>query len=232
MDDRVQFFRMTRPMKFRKVRRLLRTIHLSFRIGVNKVLFNLCNLLYKLNILKLYTYSDAYAITNVREGNWDYTTYTKELEAGQFFGIFSARLEKHVSINEEYFYLPKKNGMRKKVFVVNDMHCDEWTLHSFLSAPGIVFCGNRYQYGNCPKVVRVFKAPNNPEPFNGNLDTMENMFDREEIVEYDLGKLFDMQCNLMVDPYKDRELLQEDLDYLFNSMSEYLRQLTLRDIEV
>ena len=115
MTNKVKFYNMTKPIKFRKTRLFVKSIGRTYEVGTerSKYLFNY--LLYKLNILKRYTFKDVteeflpipFAIPE------------KSIETDVVGCTVRMKLKKTTNINEDYFYR-EKDGSKKITYVLKN----------------------------------------------------------------------------------------------------------------
>lgn len=123
MSDKTRFYRMTKPVRFRKLKQIFRTVRFTYGVGKEiisyliKYRFNY--ILYKLNIYKRYTYRDKSEKVLLSP---PYTTFPmRSVQTKYFRGLVSMRLVEVTDIDTDYFYRERKDGSRKITMYVKNV---------------------------------------------------------------------------------------------------------------
>lgn len=238
MDDKLKFHRMTRPVKFRLIKRFFQSIGHSYEVGVEKSKYLFNYLLYKLNILKRYT-------NNTHETIWRPTingqlveVYKSPIKTEHFTGVLKSTLIDELESDVDYFYYIDRKGLKHVTYTVSNWERHLYKVQTSLVKPGLVIDGKEYVYGDTPKIVRSFKYPDVlPEPFK----EMDNAWDRlkmpePEVIQYDLTKLLNLRYEIVLGYSAELDVtyatVQHALFEARNEFQKYLDTLTLKDIEV
>lgn len=228
MSDKVKFHRMTRPMRFRRMRLFFKSVGHSYEVGVDKIKYLFNYVLYKLNILKRYRFTDCSEYPCDAKDKW-----TKKIDTKHFVGTLQSYLADFSHTHQDYFYYVNRKGEKKRTYTLVDRVVHEYRVISSLIQPGLKIDGKVYLYGDVPKIVQVLKEPK-LKPVEVNADFVEKV--EPEVVTYDLSKLLNLRYEkvLGVDYEIDVSYatVQHALLEAKTEFEKYLNSLTLRDIQV
>ena len=115
MTDKVKFYNMTKPIKFRRTRLFAKSIGRTYEVGTERVKYFYNYMLYKLNILKRHTFNDC------TEGYLPipFAIPEKCIETEVVGCIVRMKLKKVTHIHEDYFY-KEKDGSKKIKYVLKN----------------------------------------------------------------------------------------------------------------
>ena len=185
MSDKTKFHRMTKPIKFRKVRLVLQTIVLWLSAQRERIIYLFNYLLYKLNILQRYSYRDnvekVYPLPNP-----EITT----VETRYFKGDVIMNATKVTSIDRDYFYRVKKDGSKKTTLTLKDEEKTQVFLDSHLENICIMIAGKWYQANHMP-TIKAVNSILSDDPFDYEVEF--------KTVEYDLTPLRSLRMRDMID---------------------------------
>lgn len=123
MSEKARFYNMTKPIKFRALRRFVKSIGLTYEVGKEKIKYLFNYLLYKLNIYKRCNYRDN-VVTEFDLSEFarkDPASFHKVVNSTFITAHVSVRAIKDTFILRDYFYYINKKGETVKTYVVRDM---------------------------------------------------------------------------------------------------------------
>lgn len=234
MSEQLKFHRMTRPIKFRRLRLFFKSVGHSYEVGVDKCKYLFNYLLYKLNILKRYT-------NNTHEDIWRPTingvlseVYEKPIKSKHFTGVLQSSLVDELEAKVDYFYYIDKRGLKHITYTVCNWERHLYKMRTSFIKPGLVIDGKEYVYGEVPKIVQQFIKPEIPKAFGGELKSLEKV--KPQVVEYDLSKLLNLAYERILGDSAELDVsyatVQHSLLEAQQEFQKYLDNLTLKDIEV
>lgn len=109
MSEKARFHSMTRPVRFRKLKQAKMMIVLWCKAVRERIIYLFNYVLYKLNILKRYSYRD----NSVQVLPLPHQVLIKKVESSNFMGNVVMTLLLSTDIDVDYFYREKKNGEKK-----------------------------------------------------------------------------------------------------------------------
>ena len=227
MTDKEKFYDMTKPMKFRFFKMCKQTIVLWFE-GIRELtIHNFNYLLYKLNILKRYSYRDNV----VKEYPMFFLGY-RTVQSDYFSGVVKTRLISHKNIDMDYFYYKKKDGSIKITLTLKNHEEEELFADSRLENIKIKVGDTWYNVDNLP----VFKVASIVE--QKPVEYIDKSLERPiepRVIEYDISKLKGLTHRTFI----GRDMSPSDISegmykfYYNHSCDEFkdtLSRLTLSDI--
>lgn len=230
MSDKLKFHRMTRPMKFRHIRLVFKSVGHSYEVGVSKIKYLFNYILYKLNILKRYTNNTDTQIWRPTINGQLADVVEKEIVTGCFVGIAQSTLVDDFHSKVDYFYRTDKRGLKVITYVVTDEETHLYKLVTSLIKPGLILDGKTYLYGDVPRIVRTYKAP----PVHAEKVSEELL--KPQVVEYDLTKLMNIKYASVLGESIDDEIIKYRLSNAVTeaqqAITKYLQSLNLHDFEV
>lgn len=236
MSDRLKFHRMTRPVKFRLIKRFFQSVGHSYGVGVEKSKYLFNYLLYKLNILKRYT-------NNTHEVIWRPTinghlaeVYESPIKTEHFTGVLQSTLIDELESDVDYFYFIDRKGLKHVTYTVSNWERHLYKVQTSLIKPGFILGGKEYVYGDTPRIVRSFKHHEIiPVPFC-KTDKVKLKMPEPEIVQYDLTKLLNLRYEIVLGYSAELDVTYATVQHALlearNEFQKYLNTLTLKDIEV
>ena len=233
MSDRLKFHRQTRPIRFRRLKLFFQSVGRTYEVGTDKCKYLFNYVLYKLNILKRYTYTDDNTVWRPTiNGLPICETYTEDFKTKHFVGSIKSEFVDHVSIRQDYFYRECR-GKKKRTYTVVDKERHEYMLVSSVVNPGLVIDGVDYQYNGALKVVQMYRPPV-VNPFDKDLKSVKRL--EPETVEYDLTKLYNIKYSIILGTSLKLDVSYATVQYALAETREniikYLNTLTLHDLEV
>ena len=221
---------MTRPMKFRHIRLVFKSVGHSYEVGVSKIKYLFNYILYKLNILKRYTNNTDTQIWRPTINGQLADVVEKEIVTGCFVGIAQSTLVDDFHSKVDYFYRTDKRGLKVITYVVTDEETHLYKLVTSLIKPGLILDGKTYLYGDVPRIVRTYKAP----PVHAEKVSEELL--KPQVVEYDLTKLMNIKYASVLGESIDDEIIKYRLSNAVTeaqqAITKYLQSLNLHDLEV
>ena len=225
MSEKVRFYNMTKPVKFRKLKLIFKSLGLTYEVGKERTIYRFNYILYKLNILKRYSYRD-----NVEKVlPLPYELKERSVVCNNFGGLIKMQLVSHNSIDLDYFYFQKKDGSRKITLSLKDKNESRMFVESHLENIHIKV-GNWFSVDHLP----VFKAYHNttkPTSYSGSEITNPV---EVETVEYDISKLKSLCYRSVLGSLTVDDISEEMLNYYYEcscrEFEEYLNTLTLHDL--
>lgn len=225
MNDRVKFYRMTKPIKFRKFKLFKSDIILWCKALRELTIYNINNLLYKLNILKKYSYRD-----NVEKVISEFNLYKKEAVSNFIKGTVVMKLVEQKSIDIEYFYKEKKDGSKKITLWVRNKEEVKIFTDSYLNNIYLKVDKRWYNINNQPTFKVVMPKPVEPS------FPMESTTKYTELttVDFDLTCIKNMRLRNLIEfeTYNTplEEVLKFNYDYSVKRFEKTLNIIKLKDL--
>lgn len=181
MSEKARFHEMTKPMKFRRFKMVKQYIVLWYKAVRERIKYFFNYILYKLNILKRYSYRDM----TEQVFSLPYNVKTRTIETGTFRCTVVMRVIKETFYDMDYFYRQKKNGSKKITLWVKNEEDSKLFVDSHLEDICLKISDKWYEPNNLPilKVAVMGKPPVAFEP-SKSLDSVGY-----ETVSYDLVPL-------------------------------------------
>lgn len=115
MSSEEKFLRITKPVKFRNLRLKVRGIKSVIKELFNNIIYNIYNILYKLNIINRFYYG-----INGEEAVFGLLLNEKEVLSKYFRGTVKMNLVLSRDREQDYFYRKYKDGSKKILYIVKD----------------------------------------------------------------------------------------------------------------
>lgn len=233
MSDRLKFHRHTRPIRFRRLKLFFQSVGRTYEVGTDKCKYLFNYVLYKLNILKRYTYTDDNIVWRPTiNGLPICETHMEDFKTKHFIGTIKSEFADHVSVHQDYFYR-ECGGKKKRTYTVVDKAKHEYILVSSVVKPGLIIDGVEYHYDGTLKVVQMYKPPI-LNPFDKKLKSLDKI--EPQTVEYDLTKLYNIKYSIILGTSLKLDVsyatVQDALAETRENIIKYLNTLTLHDLEV
>lgn len=233
MSDLLKFHRQTRPIRFRRLRRLFQSVGRTYEVGTDRIKYFFNYVLYKLKILKRYTHVDDTIVWRPTVNGLPICETQKEaFRTKHFIGTIKSEFADHVFIKQDYFYRIS-GGKKKRTYTVIDKERHRYMLVSSVVNPGLVIDGVDYLYKGVLKVLQMYKPPV-VKPFDGDLKFVKRL--EPETVEYDLTKLMNIQNSVILGTSLKLDVSYATVQYALaetrGNIIKYLNTLTLHDLEV
>ena len=191
MSDKTKFHRMTKPIKFRKVRLVLQTIVLWLSAQRERIIYLFNYLLYKMNILQRYSYRDnverVYPVPNLK---------VNTVETRYFKGDVIMVATRVTSIDRDYFYRVRKDGSKKITLTLKDEEKTQVFLDSHLDNICIMIAGSWYSSHHMPTIKVCMHREHNPRDFEVKYET----------AEFDLTPLRNMRMRDVIDTLRVEDI--------------------------
>lgn len=228
MSEKVRFYNMTKPIKFRRIK-MLKQMTVLWCEGVRElILYKFNYLLYKLNILKRYSYRDN--VEKVIPA--PFSLKEKSITSQYFGGIVKMQLISLRDIDIDYFYYERKDGSRNITLRLKDHADEKLFLDSHLDNIHIKVGDQWYDVSHLP----VFKMASivNPEPVAFiNKSYIEKPIE-SKVVEYDIMKLKTLHHRLLLGYLSLGDISKAMYNYYYEcacgEFEKHLNSLTLADI--
>lgn len=227
MSEKARFHEMTKPMKFRRLKLAKKYINHWCKALRERIVYSFNYLLYKLKILKRYTYRD-----NVEQVIPSPYFKTKSITSKYFGGNVIMQLISSKDIDLDYFYYEKKDGSRKITLSLKDHTEERLFVDSHLESIHIKVGDQWYDVEHLP----VFKVASiiEPEPVKfTNLEFIEKPTE-PKVVEYDIMKLRTLRHRLLLGTMSLSDISKAMYDYYYDcscgEFEKHLNTLELADI--
>lgn len=239
--DVIKFHKMTRPVKFRRLKVLFQYVGHTYVVGIERVKYLFNYILYKLRILKRHTDKRNTEIWRPLINGKRVEGYTITFNTEHFAGTIQSELVDHLVSKEDYFYYIDRKGNRHRTYTVEDWEHHEYKISSSVIKPGLIINGKTYMYGyDVPKIVRQYKHPEiKPTPFNEEdkvIELRRVRLPEPEVVEYDLSKILNIRYETILGDDARLDVsyasVQGAVQEGQREIKRYLSNLTLKDIEV
>lgn len=228
MSEKARFHEMTKPMKFRRLKMVKQVTVLWCKALRERIIYLTNYSLYKLNILKRYSYRDNVEMVIPAPHDLKMKIITSQY----FGGNVIMQLISSKDIDIDYFYREKKDGSRKITFCLKDHTEERLFVDSHLDCIHIKVGDNWYDVDHLPvfKVASIIKTE--PVSFT-NFDFIEKPTE-PRVVEYDIMKLRTLRHRLLLGYLSITDISEVMYKYYYDcSCSEFekhLNTLTLADI--
>lgn len=225
MSEKVRFYNMTKPVKFRRIKMIKQMIVLWCGGVRERIIYFFNYILYKLNILKRYSYRD-----NVEKVlPLPYELKERSVICNSFGGLIKMQLVSHNSIDLDYFYFQKKDGSRKITLSLRDKNESRMFVESHLENIHIK-AGTWFSVDHLP-VFKMTYHTNEHIPYSGSENTKPV---EVETVEFDINKLKNLCYKSVLGSLTVDDISEEMLNYYYEcscrEFKEYLNTLTLHDL--
>ena len=236
MSEKVRFFEMTKPTKFRRLKLIKNYIVLWWGGVRERIKYISYNILYKLHILKRYSYR-----TDWTEKFLPAPVFNKHIRTKHYDVNLVSHIREVYMDDTEYFYKQMKDGSKKILYVVKDEEEHKFFLAGHLENISMSVDGKDFYYIDQLPIFRVAIFEPDLKPYNEDWKPSEPTF---RTVTYDTRKLKGLRHQLILsdsglhDHTIDEKLAlsNEELDYCFNEQvkefEHYLNNLSLKDLEV
>lgn len=222
MNDKRKFIKMTKPIRFRRLRLIKQTIkdwkgHISYVIK-----YNICNILYKLKILKRYDYRDS-GIMEI-----PLPPYKREIVLTPLcVGTINLRLVKSYNFEIDHFMRSKKNSNANViVFKVSDYSEVKYILTATLTDIKVYIDCKLFAVDEHPYLKAWVLSPFQPDPKNP----------KYEVKRYNLSNLQKLRKQYIINDVVNNDTVSKEvIDYYLKCSIEdfekYLKNMTLKDLE-
>ena len=219
MSDKTKFYKMTKPIKFRKLRLVFMTIVLWCKAQRERILYLFNYLLYKMNILQRYSYRD-----NVEQAYPHPSPESTMVTSKYFRAIVGMGVTQETSIHQDYFYRLKKDGTKKITYTVIDEEKHRLFLESYLFGIELNIADS-WRLADCMPIMKVYIG----QAHNPIKNTMDY-----KTVEYDLTPLRSLRIKDIIGDMKLEELTRPVYLYYYETscrrFAEKLNTMSLADL--
>ena len=225
MSEKVRFYNMTKPVKFRRIKMIKQMIVLWYGGVRERIIYFFNYILYKLHILKRYSYRDNV----VQAIPLPYSINPKEVITDHFRGVVSMSLMQDKYIDLDYFYREKKGDKKVTLYLKNEEKTRLY-LESHLNDIGIRV-KNWYSVDSLP-VFKVSVLDPEVKPFTVE-KTLEPM--DYQTVTYNTGYLKNLTHKSIVGVDMNVEDVSEAMvkyyyDYAVDEFKKHLNSISLQDL--
>ena len=228
MNDKMKFHEMTKPMKFRRLK-MAKQIITDWFVALRDVTrYNFNYLLYKLNILKRYTYRDVVEM----EVTSHHILEEKEIQTDYFGGTVKMKLISSLDIDVDYFFYKKRNGGMKITLLLRDSKEETLFTVTHLENIHVKVADQWYNVDNLPvfKVAPILK----PEPVEFVDASFIERPTEPRIVEYDIFKVKTYYHKLLVGKMSPEDITEAMYKFYYEcsrkELEKIFSRLTLMDI--
>lgn len=228
MNDKMKFYEMTKPMKFRRLKLAKKYVNHWCKALRELIQYSFNNILYHLKILKRYSYRDNMEMVIPAP----HDLKMKSITSDYFGGNVIMQLISSKDIDVDYFYREKKDGSRKITLCLKDHTEERLFVDSHLDNIHIKVGDQWYDVEHLPvfKVASIIK----PEPVEfTNLEFIEKPTE-PKVVEYDIMKLRTLRHRLLLGTMSLSDISKAMYDYYYDcscgEFEKHLNTLELADI--
>lgn len=226
MGEKVRFYNMTKPVKFRRIKIIKQMVVLWCGGVRERIIYFFNYILYKLNILKRYSYRDNV----VKVLPLPYELKEKSVTCENFGGLIKMQLVSHNNIDLDYFYFQKKDGSKKITLSLKDKDEQRMFVESHLENIHIKV-GKWFSVDHLPVFKVVYRDTNELTSYSGSENTKPV---EVKTVEYDISKLKNLCYKSILGSLTVDDISEEMLNYYYEcscrEFKEYLNTLTLHDL--
>lgn len=222
---------MTKPLKFRKLREMKTSVGHTYEVGMFKFKYLFNNILFKLHLLKRYSYRDSKdAIIAM-----PYHLEDIEVNNNTFRGVVKMKLIDKSYYDIDYFYRLKRDGTKKITLSLKNVEEHKVFAESFLEDIGIKINNKWYNVESLPQLkVAVPMTGLNPIPPLNRKGKSEFIEPHFETVTYNLYPLRSLRLVTLLGDIQPSEISGAMLgyyyDYACKSMKTKLNSMTLGDL--
>lgn len=230
MNDKVKFYNMTKPIKFRKTRLFAKSVGRTYEVGTEKVKYLINNLLYKLNILKKHSYRD-----NVEEVLPIPYSYPERFVKSEFIsGALVMKLKVNTFIHEEYFYKENKDRSKKITYLIKN-DTKKTTTALFMLNNVHLKVGDRWFNVNYLPTFKYIKPVTEPVAFFGKEDSVDKP--EVETITYNVAPIKNLRVEHLINADLDNDgITNEELNHIYDStykeFVDYLDTIKLTDLMI
>ena len=228
MNDKMKFHEMTKPMKFRRLK-MAKQIITDWIEGLRDFTkYNFNYLLYKLNILKRYTYRD----TVERIVTPPHILEEEEIQTDYFGGTVKMKLISSLDIDVDYFFYKKRNGGMKITLLLKDSKEETLFTVSHLEDIHIKVADQWHNVDHLPvfKMASIIK----PKPVEFVDASFLERPTEFRVIEYDIFKVKTYFHKLLVGKMSPEDITEAMYKFYYECSRKELERifsrLTLMDI--
>lgn len=225
MSEKVRFFEMTKPTKFRRLKLMKNYIVLWWGGVRERIKYNSYNILYKLHILKRYSYRTDWTEKFLPDPTFRKTIHTKHYSAD----VVSRIREVEMS-DIDYFYR-EKDGHKEIVYVVKNEEEHKRFLIGHLENISLSVDGHSFYDVNSLPHFKVAIFEPEIKPYDENWTPAKPTF---RTVTYNVKKLKGFRHQYILSD--TNALIQNEVDYCFQcqvkEFEQFLNKLPLKELEM
>ena len=211
MNDKVKFYEMTKPPKFRKIRLFAKSLGRTYEVGTERIKYLTNYFLYKLNILERYTYKDS-----VHNTERPLHAFPEREVQGDYIGaILDMHLVTVTEVDADYFFRVCKDGSHKITYVVKEHNKEYKYLEFNLKNIHFKVGENWYCVDHLPTFRCVHPNELKPTVFSDNADEVIGK-ETYTTVNYNIGKIRRLTHEYYLGTdLKDNYITEEMLQYYY-----------------
>lgn len=209
MSEKVKFYNMTKPLKFRAVRRAFKNFSYTLSNVAEGIKSLIYNILYKLNIIEKYSFNDL-MVQDI-----PFSVKPQHFTSGFLSADIFFKTSHREYVDEEWYH--KKGNRLKKLYVLKDTHIHRFIFTAHLENIGIKFPGSDkfYLVQRGLPTLHINVSPVKPEPFSGELKRP-----KYEVVDINIRELESLRLEKehTCTEHLDTDLKQGMLDSFISTM--------------
>lgn len=224
MSDKAKFHNMTKPVRFRRLKQAKMMIVLWCKAVRERIIYLFNYVLYKLNILKRYSYRDR----TERVFSLPYGIKTQTVETNNFRGAVDMKLVMETFYDIDYFYRQKKDGSKKVTLYLKNEEESRLFVEAHLESVGLKIADKWYEH-NLP-ILKV--AIMDRKPVVATFDTSAPLKPVEyDTVSYDLLPLKTLRWKNLLGKITLSDVSEPMLYYYYErACSEFREKLSSMNI--
>lgn len=227
MSELERFHNMTKPIKFRKLKMVKQFVSDWCKAQRERIKYLFNYLLYKLNILKRYSYRDIVERVVSSPNNLRDRITTDFVN-----GVVRMKVISSLDINIDYFYYEKKDGSKKITLTLKDHREETLFAVSYLDDISLKVHDQWYYVDNLPtfKIHSLIK----PKPIEFVDSSFIDKPIEPRVIEFDVFRLKTFHHKLMIGKMSLSDVSEVMYNYYYecsrDGLQKELGKLTLMDI--
>ena len=220
MSEIEKFYNMTKPPKFRKLRLFFRSLDSIYKVYRCKLIYLINYILYKIKILKRYSYRDM----SERIVTPPYNLEVKRIKNKDFEVSVIMKLGIQHILDVDYFYRENKNGTKNITLWVSNIDENRLFIQSYLDEIHLCIRNRWYDVSQLP----TFKVATNDWALKPSCISNSDPYLPTEIktVEYDIRPLRRLLHKIEIGGCDISDLSKPRLNYYYDcSCREFLKRL-------
>ena len=226
MSEKAKFYNMTKPVRFRRLKQAKMITVLWCKAVRERIIYLFNHVLYKLNILKRYSYRDR----TEQVFSLPFNIKMREVQSNTFKGVVVTKLIKETFYDIDYFYRQKKDGSKKITLTLKDEEESRLYTESHLEEICLKVSSRWYMPDHLP-TLKVAVMDVKPVAFDPSASLKPVEYDT---VEYDLLPLKTLRYKSLLGKITLNDISEPMLYYYYelavSEFSKKLNSMTLHDL--